>query len=71
MNDPVPSTARAVVVTADPVALVKVTFCKEELPVTLRVPTTFKVPVTLEDAATKPPRSVNVVVVKAPRLVTI
>lgn len=62
---------RLVVVTFRPVALVKSMPCKEDVAVTTRFPATRKVPVTEEDAATNPPKSVNVLVATAPRLVTV
>jgi hypothetical protein len=49
---------------------VEVTPTKVALPVTLNVPATFKVPVTLEDAATNPPKNSAVVVVNDPRAIT-
>lgn len=69
-KEPVPRTERAVEVTLIPVALVKVTPAREEAPVTFNVPATVSVPVTLEEAATNPPKNWAVVVVKLPRAVT-
>jgi hypothetical protein len=56
---------RLVVVTAIPVATVKSTLRSED------EPTTTNVPVTLEEAATNPPKNWAVVVVKEPRAVTL
>jgi len=50
---------------------VEVTPTNVVFPVTFNAPATLSVPVTLDDAATKPPRSSSVVVVKFPRAVTV
>jgi hypothetical protein len=50
--------------------LVDVTPASVESPVTFRVPATFKVPVTLDEAATNPPNKLRVDVAKFPRFVT-
>ena len=49
---------------------VEVTEAKVEEPVTFKSPATLRVPVTLDDAATNPPKNCAVVVVKLPRAVT-
>ncbi len=70
-----PLTNRFVVVTFEPVAFVKVTAFKADVPVTesaLKIPwpRTVKVEVTVEEAPTKPPYNCRVLVANEPRAVT-
>jgi hypothetical protein len=51
--------------------LVDVALWSDVSPVTLSAPATFNVPVTLDEAATKPPKNSSVVVVNDPRAVTL
>ncbi len=72
----IPLTNKLVVVTSTPVASAKVRLPSAEVPVTVRalkivLPTTVKVEVTVEEAATKPPYNRTVEVAKAPRAVTL